>query len=78
MRRNADDFDLAALGAATRSGHPESLPAAARNHRIPAGDYDAEVHARGGEIAFDGHRLALDRICPSPKRKLKTRFRARR
>ena len=37
------------------------------DHRVPARHHDCKLHSRGGEIAFDGHRLALQRIGPGPE-----------
>jgi hypothetical protein len=46
-----------------------------RDHSIPARYDNGEAHSLGGEIAFDGHRLAFDRIGPGPERKGEPRLR---
>jgi len=45
------------------------------DHCIPAGYDDGKLHARGAEIALDGHRLALDRIGPCPEAESEARLR---
>jgi hypothetical protein len=64
---NANHFNVGPLCAAAQQRVERAFQQPLGDHRIPAGDDDGKLHARGGEIAFDGHRLALDRIGPGPE-----------
>ena len=64
---NANHLNVGALCAAAQQGVERAFQQPLGDHRIPAGDDDGKLHARGGEIAFDGHRLAFERIGPGPE-----------
>ena len=72
---NANHFNIGSLCAAAQQGVERAIEQPLGNHRIPAGDDDGEPHAGGGEIAFDGDRLAVDRIGPGPEAEREARLR---
>ena len=75
---NADHLNVGPRRAAAQQRIERALKQPLGDHRIPAGDDDGKLHAGGGEIAFDSHRLAFDRIGPRPEAEREIRAPARR
>ena len=55
------------LRPAAQQGIERALEQPLGDDRIPSRDHDGEAHAFGGEIAFHGDRLVLQRIVPRPE-----------
>ena len=64
---NANHFNVTPLCAAAQQGIKRAVQQPLSDHRIPAGDDNAKLHARSGEITLDGQRLATRWICPGPE-----------
>src|ERR1035437_8247713 len=65
--RDANDLDIRLDRAAAVEGVERTLQQAVGDNGIPASDHNRELHTGGGQVAFDGDGLAMQRILRLPE-----------
>src|ERR1019366_824999 len=65
--RDANDLDIRLGRAAAVEGVERTLQQAVGDNGIPASDHNRELHTGGGQVAFDGDGLAMQRILRLPE-----------
>ena len=71
---NANDLNIAAVGAAAQERVERALEQAIGDHGVPARDDDGELHSRGRKIAFERDGLAFHRVGPRPEAEAEAGF----
>ena len=72
---DANHFDVSTQRPAAQQSIERTREQALGNDRVPARHHYGKFHALGREVAFDGHRLAFERIGPGPEGKRKSLLR---
>src|SRR5208337_4472672 len=71
---NANNFNIAAIGAAAHEHVERTLKQPIGDHGVPARDDNCELHSRSRKIAFERDGLAFHRVCPRPETEAEAGF----